>query len=372
MNKTKVAVVYHYYAHYRSTIIEELVASKKIDFRFYSDDSSDLGIKCIPETLFARKWSKLQNLHVGPFLWQRGLLKKILFSDFDAFILLGNVNFFSTWVALVLAKLLGKKTYLWTHGTLSVETGLKRLVRILFYRLSTGLFLYSHKAHSDLIKMGLPSDKQVKVVYNSLNYRLSSQLVIDDGLVAKKKSSLIQGFKYDLIFCGRIIENRGLEELVMALSLLAKRGRIVSLLVVGDGAYSQHFKARIKSEKLDDSIEFAGAIYEEKILIDLFSQSHFLIMPGDIGLSAIHALTYFTPVITHNVLDTHKPEYEALTEGLTSFGFDKGCADSMANTIENLLKKDVYSQEFFDECSLVMKEKYNATVQRDIICEAMR
>ena len=94
-------------------------------------------------------------------------------------------------------------------------------------------------------------------------------------------------------------------------------------------------------------------------------------MPGDIGLSAIHAITYFTPVITHGNADNHKPEFEALKKNLTLFTYELDNWDSLTNVLNCISNTNLYTDKFFIECERTISMRYNADVQEKLICEAI-
>ncbi len=62
-----------------------------------------------------------------------------------------------------------KKTYLWTHGWYGNETFLKRLLKRLFFSLSTKILLYGDYARNLMIEIGFSHQKLI-CIYNSLDY----------------------------------------------------------------------------------------------------------------------------------------------------------------------------------------------------------
>lgn len=69
---------------------------------------------------------------------------------------------------------------------------------------------------------------------------------------------------------------------------------------------------------------FLGAIYEEDQLAPLFLGARAVVSPGKVGLLAMHAMAYGTPVITHGDLDRQMPEIEAIEPGVTGALFKRG------------------------------------------------
>ena len=84
-------------------------------------------------------------------------------------------NFVSTWPAVLLARLMGKATYFWSHGVYGNEGAVKRSIRVAFYRLASGMLLYGAYSRDLLIEYGMRADR-MHVIYNSLDYSKQRQL----------------------------------------------------------------------------------------------------------------------------------------------------------------------------------------------------
>jgi len=173
----KVLVVYHYFAHYRLPVLRAMASNEKVDFFFASGDSSEIVIEKIPTELSSvsvskggLKWSILDNVWIGsgPFLWQKKLLGKCFYDDFDSVIFLGSPYFLSTWLAVLISRIRRKRVLFWTHGFVR-EGGVKDSLRKLFFRTANGLLLYSSWAKLNLKSHGF-SEKEMFVINNSLDY----------------------------------------------------------------------------------------------------------------------------------------------------------------------------------------------------------
>ncbi len=364
MNR-KALVVYHYFAHYRYNILKELSDDTNLEFFFAADYKDDNVVKLVSDDFTPpKKKVFLRNFWIGPFLWQSGLIKQILLSKrFDTYILLGDYKFLSSWVFLFISKLTNRKVYLWTHGLLNDEKGIKWLVRKLMYSLSDGLLLYGDRAKMLLDDKGIDY-KKCHVIYNSVNE-------LDLGNRDNKKTAINLGMKYDLIFSGRLLESRTLELLANAVSQLKGEGLNVNVLVVGDGAYKHNFIKLLEKLNIESSFELKGAVYDSILMSEYFAYSKALIMPSDIGLAAVHSLSHYTPVITHDDASKHKPEAECLKEGVTGFFFNYDSSVSLANAIKKLVDSDVYTELFFDECTTTISTKYVPSKQRELIVSAV-
>ena len=98
-------------------------------------------------------------------------------------------------------------------------------------------------------------------------------------------------------------------------------------------------------------LHFYGATYDEIELANLIYHSDLCVSPGNIGLTAIHSLTYGTPVASHSNFINQMPEVEIIEEGVNGFFFQE-------NSIENISKKIL---EFLNN------SKINKSIIRDRI-----
>ncbi|MEM7564846.1 MAG: glycosyltransferase [Pseudomonadota bacterium] len=310
------------------------------------------------------------------FLWQRGLVREVLRADYDAIILLGNMYFLSTWFALFLARLKGKKTLLWTHGVRSKETGVKRLFREFFYRCSDGLLLYGNRARDILGDQGVPVDRMT-VIFNSLDFDRQLEMMEESERleVAELIKPLVlqEGEKYVLMI-GRLTQDKAPELLLEAISDIVQRGEAIKAVVVGSGPRLDLLKQLCLELKLQNHIHLFGECYDEKTLAALHLGACVAVVPGDIGLSAIHSLGYGVPVLTHNDFDRHKPEFEAIEAGVTGDFFEFGDAVSLADHILDWKRKSAQSNEMDVRQSCISKiaVDYHPAMQRHRISGAVR
>src|SRR5690606_13561505 len=169
----KAAIVYHYFAHYRAPVFRVLADSKATDYYFLGDPTPSNDIKRITfedEKKLKNKFIPLRNTWLGlSFLWQSNLLHALRSNYFDAVIFLGDIKFISTWIAIVITRLKGKKAYLWGHGLYGRESWLNLKIKLLFLHISNGIFLYNNRAKELYLKNGISQDKLI-VIYNSLNF----------------------------------------------------------------------------------------------------------------------------------------------------------------------------------------------------------
>ena len=338
---------------YRESIWELLRDEKSYDFHFFFSNRDLSGIKSISSS-HHNKYHEIKNhFFLGRLIWQSKFLKELINNKPDILILLGEMNVISNWVLSIFGRLFRIKVYYWGHGIYGNESFIKRLLRLLFLKLAYGHILYGEWAKIKLIHNGFDKEK-LYVVYNSLNY--DSQKKHFEKLLMKKIE--IKVFK--LIFIGRLTKTKKIDLLIKALGKISNKIKY-ELNIVGDGS-EKSYLINLKNELGLSNINFLGSIYDEQILSELIFNSNVCVSPGNIGLTAMHSLSYGTPVITHNDFKNQMPEAEAITENINGLFFRKDNIDDLA---EKILKS---SEIKFDKHIVrsVIDEKYNPNFQKQI------
>lgn len=327
----KIALIYNYAQHYRTNIFTLLDQNWDIDFYF---GDKYLDVKKMDYTLLRNRVTEVKNIYIGPFGWQTGIIRLAL-KKYNTFIMLGEPMVISSWITLILARLMGKKVYFWTHGWYGRETTFKRLIKKVFFGLANGCFLYGHYARNLMIQNGFSSQK-LTVIHNSLMY--DEQLKIRDSLSSSDiYSKHFHNNNPNLIFIGRLTPVKKLHQLIQATKICKDRGRNLNVIFVGDGVIKNDLYELAQSMGLCENTWFYGPCYSEQELSRLLFNADICIAPGNIGLTAVHAMVYGCPCISHNDFKWQMPEHEAIKEGITGAFFQKDNIDSLSNTILNWL-----------------------------------
>ncbi|AQT68328.1 2-deoxystreptamine glucosyltransferase [Anaerohalosphaera lusitana] len=376
----KVAVVYQILAHYREPIFRRLCEQDYgVEFTLFSDSKNtinsvkaiDSEIAKLPVEKGGLRWKFVKNMKLPHhFLWQRGVVKLAFSKKYDTIIYLGDAYYLSTWVSCFLAKITGKRTLMWTHGFLSEENGLKGYVRKHFYDLADGVLVYGDRAKNIMIKKGF-DPKSIYVVYNSLDYEKQKSLRSSVGVQkceALKKRLFPKSVEQPTIFfIGRLIKNKNLKLLLQVAKLLKNSGSEINILFIGDGPERGQLERVTLEYDLKENVCFYGECHEESELAPLIMMSDLCISPGSVGLTAMHALAYGKPVITHDNLDRQKPEVEAIQPGKNGDLFQEGNFEELCAKVESWLDRKVSSCECYD----IIDKKYNPENQCRIIMNAI-
>ncbi|MGJ8636944.1 MAG: glycosyltransferase [Phycisphaerales bacterium] len=368
----RVAVIYHYFAHYRQPVLLQLIEQGRHHYEFLANDHSfDTGIK-LADQIPTDRFQKAPGKFLGPFLFQFGAVKAALSSRYDTLIMLGNPTWPTTWLAAILGRLRGKQILYWTHGYLKEDTGLKALFRNTFNKLAHGLLLYGHRAKELGTKAGLNPDR-LHVIYNSLDCQLQdqarSQIKPTDRQATRDKLFADHADRPVLINITRLQPHKRLDLLIDAAAILKEQGTPVNVLIVGEGEEKQALEQRAKEQ--DITAVFTGALYEELEIGRMLNAADIAVMPGPVGLLVMHALAYGVPVISNNNFDTQMPEFEAIKQGLTGDFFKPQDLDSLVESIKRTLNSTTTYEQRYSQAREPIDHRYNPISQRILIDRAV-
>ncbi|MGZ3820122.1 MAG: glycosyltransferase [Mucilaginibacter sp.] len=368
----RVAIVYHYFAHYRLPVLKELVNSKDVDYTFIADTASEDGIKVIDfnsDISLSDKFLKVKNTFFKKFLWQKGLIKTLLTNKFDAVIFLGEDRMVSTWVSIFVLKFSKTKIYHWSHGIYGREKFYRRWIRVFFMNLADGAFLYNNRAKKLLIDAGIDQNK-LHVIYNSLDYKKIEEVRLEFS--ESRRNILRQSFNIPdgpTVYCiSRITKSKRIDMLIEAVSQLKEKGIILNAYIIGDGPEVANLKDIAEKHQLQGQVSFLGPLYDEKVISEYIMSSDICVCPGAIGLTAIHSLSYGVPVIAHSNYASQGPEFEAIEPGLTGEFFEEGNIGDMVDKIQQVLDRSRLDRpRTIKNCLHVVREFYNPVYQKDVI-----
>ena len=144
---------------------------------------------------------------------------------------------------------------------------------------------------NNLISMGLPAQKMF-VIEEGINMPTDTSV----HSVRVKPS----GAKKELLFLSRIHPKKGIELLLMALSLIRPQNWTCKIVGMGSIAYENTLKQYVHRLGLDDLVQFHGPVYrKDKDLI--FGQADAFILPTyseNFGIAIAEAMSWGLPVIT--------------------------------------------------------------------------
>ncbi len=337
--------------------------SRELGVEFWCDTTERQGIKTIDLAKESIPHKTLRNvIFKGVMIWQIGVIGSLLRNKnrITVVVVLGEAYCLSNWVVLFLCKMLRLPTCIWTHGLYGNESFWKKALRLKFYKQATHVLTYERRARKLMIGSGF-SDQKISVIYNSLHY--SRQLLLR-STISSDKPKHFPFFKNPsvkcLVFIGRLSSTKKLDILINVFKQLSAD---YNLLLIGDGPERQSLENSLAEELVNQRVYFTGGLYDECEIAPLLYNADLCVSPGNVGLTCIHALSYGTPVATHNDFSNQGPEVEAIDEGNTGFLFDAGDLHSLLEGINQWFDKPQNRQELREKCYQIIDKYYNPGYQ---------
>jgi glycosyltransferase involved in cell wall biosynthesis len=145
----------------------------------------------------------------------------------------------------------------------------------------------------------------------------------------------------NFLFIGRLIENKKIDILIKYYEKLKLKFNNLniktSLIVIGDGP--EKYKVEDAMKK-DISINWVGAIIDEKEISQYMKIAHLVFIPGHSGLSINHAFAYGRPYCTIKS-EKHAPEINFLRDGYNGFILSGNIVDNIEKIYSFLASNDL-------------------------------
>lgn len=368
MKQDKICFLLNYASHYRLPIYKLINDNLHCDF--YFGDKLSTPIKKIDYKDLSSYKREFKHISlIGNFYWLKGSISSV-FNKYDTFVLTGEPYCVSNWLLMLYCKLFNKKTYLWGHGWYGKESSLTKLIKKAFYKLSTGLFLYGDYAKNLMIVEGIDENKLIPI-YNSLDYDKHLQIRETLKLTDIYSSHFNNDFP-TLIYVGRIQKVKRIDMIFDAMEKLSEQGVHVNFVVVGDNTDIDLSADMSISDSLKKHIWLYGSCYDETKLCELFFNAAVCVSPGNVGLTAVHSLSFGTPVITHNNFPYQGPEFESIIDGETGSFFEENDVDDLADKIKQYINLNPKEREAIKEASFkIIDERYNPYYQIAVFKEVL-
>lgn len=322
------------------------------------------------------------------FEWQPGAVSFLLSRDFDAVICLGNKSF-SNFLIRLICKVKRIPLLEWTQGVKRPETGIKWLALKRIYDLADVLLLYGTRARDFFAANGFDASR-LYVVNNSLDFERQVEArenMPGSAIVTRRKEfNAAQNDERLIFFSGRLEKRCNLVFLFDALKISRGKNRRIQLVVIGDGSCRQEFVDSVHRLGIQDWVVFFGACYDEAVLAEIMMAADLCVIPGPVGLTAIHSLVYGTPVLARTdwsfevsgkrkngrtTFFEHGPEIEAVRKGVTGDFFDEDNVNSLVNKLESMLYPVPCKLQMEDACKRVVEDNYTPEFQENVIISAL-
>lgn len=343
---------------YRKPFFEKLSKMVGGDVYVVANVIDALGVRSVNniDCNFIRS-DGLKKIFGGFFYWNKGVEKVFsIINENDIVVINGNPRVINYMFFALYAKNKKAKIIWWGHGRTSGSSKVSLLIRRYLSRFFDAVLLYTDN------EINFFDPKSVRVF--ALNNGLDTEFIHNEiGLDRIKKSirNKKQSKKINLVFSGRITKKCKLDILLEVLTFFSEDE--VHLNIVGDGELYNELYSLSKDLGVFKMITWHGAIYDEKLLSEVFMSSHYFVYPGSVGLSLIHGYNYGLPALVHNEYEHHMPEIAAFADNINGFCFDRDNISSLCDCIKKL--QSISDTDYYSMCLVSLNtaiEKYNINV----------
>lgn len=367
--QNRICVIGNIGPHYRFPIYNLMNTEFKCDF--YFGDRLLVQIKQFPYNDLTGFKRTLKNRFCGKLYWMAGSVR-LAFKKYNIYILGGEPYCISSWFILILCIIMKKRTIAWTHGWYGRENKIKSIIKKFYFGLFSDLLVYGEHAIRLMKEQGFSPEK-MHCIANSLDSDKDLKLRSELKSTSVYKNHFGNSCS-TVIYCGRIQKWKKLEMLIDAISLLKAEGKNVNVIFVGKDVEDVRIGDYARSNGLSDQVWMYGPCYDDLILGELFYNAAVCVSPGNVGLTAIHSLSFGCPVITHDDFRYQNPEFEAIIPGKTGDFFKYGSVADMARIIWKWCSigpsdREIIKQESYREIDRKWNIHYQINVIKQVVCE---
>ena len=380
----KCLIIYPYFAVYREHIFHALFENDfGWEFELVGDSKCDFGIKGIDPKLAGIpvkdggfNWTFTKNvLPLGksiPIHWQQGIIRRLLKKDYDAVIMLGSIYYISYILALPVLKFFGVPIIFWTHGFLGKDNWFIREFRHIFYKQADAILLYGERAKKIMEGTKHYEKKYLNVIYNSLDYEPIKNINLSLNQLNAIREELFQSNELPIVVAsGRVTKEKNFDYLIDALELSGSRySKYFNLLIIGEGPELENLKCAANEKGVGQFVSFVGSVYGDKAYEYLMA-SDICVVPGNVGLSAMHALSVGIPVISHDNFNVQMPEFEAIVEDVTGSFYQYKNINDLVIKIHSWIFNKSRLEGAKKHCLSVTESRYNVNYQMEVFKDCL-
>lgn len=363
----RVCGIFNFAPHYRLPIYKLMGEELGADLYFCNKLPNINNIKKIDYTHLPtfKKEVILGDIR-GLRIW-KGMFS-LAFKPYDMYIITPDHRNISQIFFILACKLMGKKVVAWWHGIAPGYKGQGRHWKELkwFYKMLSGNFIYGDKAREYMNEIKFPAKNKL-TIYNSLDYDTSLQKRTEN-LSSNIYKEYFGNDNPVLLFIGRLTKVKKLDMVIAAHQMLLKKDIKTNVVFIGGGDEEEALKKCINQED-KKYFWFKGPVYNEDEISTLLYNADLCISPGNVGLTAIHALYYGLPTITNDNFLTQMPEHECIIPGETGDFFKDGCTESLTEKIGKWFSTCHNREEVREKCYNVADNTFNPYKQIEVIKE---
>ncbi|MCC6793586.1 MAG: glycosyltransferase [Candidatus Hydrogenedentes bacterium] len=221
---------------------------------------------------------------------------------------------------------------LWSGSTAAEQTLLRAVTKPIvkwLVRRASAWVAYGSRAKAYLVSLGAHADRTF-LAYNAV--ALDAIGPIDaNSCAASLREQLKIRTKYVALFCGNLLDLKGVGDLIEAFARVDRRFD-VTLLLLGSGKDEARYRQRVRALGIDDRVLYAGFVSRDAVP-QFYAMSDVLVLPSRSevwGLVINEALACGVPVIA---TDACGAAPDLIQDNVNGFIVPARNADALANAI---------------------------------------
>ena len=223
----------------------------------------------------------------------------------DIIISVFNVGNLNIYILFILRKILKFRIILWSFGYDPVSgfdphKKITDKIRLYLSQKADAVIFYWENGKDEVSKFSKKTEHYFTAP-NTLDTDRQIELkkIFDRTGRENLKAELGVEEKSHFVYIGRLLEDKQVDLLLKAFSLVENENANCRLTIIGDGPEKNKL-LNLSKELYLKNIYFPGEILEEEQTGKWIYISDAFIMPGRLGLSVVHAFCFGTPVISQN------------------------------------------------------------------------
>lgn len=282
MKQTKVVILTEIISPYRIPPFNYLAKEADIDLEiFFLAETESRRNWDVPKDKIEFSYRVLHGLQIGkayqqaPIFFNPGVIYQLWLQKPDV-IICGGWHHYTYWLALAYARITKTRFLIWSESTLKDERAssqIKDKLKRWIVNQANG-YIVPGKAQKDYLTNFGASEEKIWIARNAVDniFTLSAESKCEQQQIWKQKLNL-KGCV--ILFVGRLIDEKGIPELLQAFTLLSQDN--VTLAIVGSGACEQTYQNYCQQKKLENII-FTGFKSEDE-LVKYYAAADIFVFP---------------------------------------------------------------------------------------------
>lgn len=257
-----------------------------------------------------------QRLLIQFGMWQDAIRARVVVAE-------GNPRILSTWVLLLIRKLLRRRTVLWMHAWARDRSGDR--IRHLLRSLADALVVYTHTQAIELFeRMG--RRKVIVAAPNSLYPQ------------AEMRTNMNAAEINNFIYVGRLVVEKKVMQLLKAFHhSLDRLPDKCNLIIIGEGPERENLSSYIEAYGLHARVLMPGHLSDFEQLRCYYDTCLASVSPGYVGLSITQSFAFGVPMIISRH-EPHSPEIEAAIPDENCVFYSDVGQDTLAHAMLQMIR----------------------------------